>query len=406
MTSVQRIHAVYLPPSETRKDDPPKGQTDNLGKFSGLCFSPFRAGQDPTRGIFPTVAQIEEDLLLIRDNNTPPGETLRIRTFGVDNTLNHIPRLCNEHGVNCYPGAWIASDTVANRQNLNLLIAIGQQNYPTTKGLIVGNEVMYSRTLPESTLIKYFNQVKAAVPSLPVGYAETWYEWSIHPNIANAVDQILVNIYPYWEGIHVDSAAAYTLNRWQYIKGLYPTKQVFIGEAGWPTAGDDVGQAHPSEENQIQFVEEFRPLAQQNNAPYFYFSAFDEAWKRQFEGEVGAHWGIYYEDRTPKPSIVGIYESKEPIPVVQNSLNNYPNPVRTYTDIRYSLPVAQKISLKIYNSNGQLVRTLVNEDKPAGNYSIKWDGKDGSGIETAPGVYLCTLELNGEKVTNRIIKIN
>ena len=80
---------------------------------------------------------------------------------------------------------------------------------------------------------------------------------------------------------------------------------------------------------------------------------------------------------------------------------NYPNPFNPQTTIRYDLPVAGAVRLSVYNVLGQMVRTLVDGQRPAGTYSVVWDGKDGSGRDVASGVYLVRLEVEGEVVPSR-----
>jgi hypothetical protein len=71
---------------------------------------------------------------------------------------------------------------------------------------------------------------------------------------------------------------------------------------------------------------------------------------------------------------------------------NYPNPFNPSTRIGYALPVAEQVSITIYNALGQRVKTLVNEQKGAGNYAEIWDGRDDSGKDVPVGVYLCKLQ--------------
>jgi hypothetical protein len=54
---------------------------------------------------------------------------------------------------------------------------------------------------------------------------------------------------------------------------------------------------------------------------------------------------------------------------------NYPNPVNPSTTIRYQLPVDGDLSLRIFDTAGQLVRELVQGRQPAGTYSVVWDGQ-------------------------------
>lgn len=262
----------------------------------GLDYSPFRDGDNPNWGIFPTLDEIQEDLFIMS------GLTSRIRTYGNDGILYEIPRLCNEEQMEIYAGAWIYWDRVVNDQNISRLIQIAEKGYNTTIGLIVGNEVLLRGDISDAELLDYLKTVKDAT-GLPVSTAETYWNYLNYSGIANEVDFIFIHIHPYWDGISIEAAAQYVLDKYTEVKEAHPDKEVVIGETGWPTAGDTVGEAVPSEENQDRFLEEFTQMAAENNVKYFIFSAFDEKWKVQDEGTVGASWGLYYSNRRPKPSI-------------------------------------------------------------------------------------------------------
>ncbi len=70
---------------------------------------------------------------------------------------------------------------------------------------------------------------------------------------------------------------------------------------------------------------------------------------------------------------------------------NYPNPFNPETQIAYDLPEDAPVSLKIYNLMGQEVKTLVDENKPAGTYTIRWDGRSNAGARVASGIYVYVL---------------
>ncbi len=71
---------------------------------------------------------------------------------------------------------------------------------------------------------------------------------------------------------------------------------------------------------------------------------------------------------------------------------NYPNPFNPETKIVYALNSAAKISIEIYDILGRKVRTLVNEEKDTGAYTVSWNGKNGFGHNVASGVYFYKLE--------------
>jgi hypothetical protein len=82
---------------------------------------------------------------------------------------------------------------------------------------------------------------------------------------------------------------------------------------------------------------------------------------------------------------------------------NYPNPYNPVTQITYQLPQPGVVSLKIYNVQGQLVRTLVNEYKPAGAHSISWNGRSDLGMEVSSGIYLYRIQAGNFTETKRMI---
>jgi hypothetical protein len=88
------------------------------------------------------------------------------------------------------------------------------------------------------------------------------------------------------------------------------------------------------------------------------------------------------------------------VPVGFTLEQNYPNPFNPATTIRYQLPKASRVILKIYNIFGHEVRTLVNERQSAGVNSVVWDGRDQSGKEVSSGIYIYRLQA-GESIQSR-----
>jgi flagellar hook assembly protein FlgD len=86
------------------------------------------------------------------------------------------------------------------------------------------------------------------------------------------------------------------------------------------------------------------------------------------------------------------------------SLNaNYPNPFNPTTNISFGLPVDSKVSLKIYNVAGQLVRTLVNETMVAGTHTVTWDGANSNGEKVASGIYFYKLNAGDFSKTMKMV---
>ena len=73
----------------------------------------------------------------------------------------------------------------------------------------------------------------------------------------------------------------------------FPGKDIFIGEFGWPSAGRMREGALPSPVNQARAMQEVLALAKRENYRVNLIEAYDQPWKRQLEGTVGGHWGLF-----------------------------------------------------------------------------------------------------------------
>ena len=73
-------------------------------------------------------------------------------------------------------------------------------------------------------------------------------------------------------------------------------------------------------------------------------------------------------------------------------LQNFPNPFNPETEILFDLKLPSFVTIKIYNSLGQKIRTLAANGYPAGNYSVRWDGNDNSGKPAVSGTYFYSMK--------------
>jgi hypothetical protein len=82
---------------------------------------------------------------------------------------------------------------------------------------------------------------------------------------------------------------------------------------------------------------------------------------------------------------------------------NYPNPFNPSTTIEFGVPKSTKVTLKIYNIRGQLVKELVNAKYEPGKFKAVWEGKNDSGKPVATGVYFYRLEAAGKCFTHKML---
>jgi hypothetical protein len=126
---------------------------------------------------------------------------------------------------------------------------------------------------------------------------------------------------------------------------------------------------------------------------YFFFTT-------QKEGDLGynPYWvdaQVVYDLITEVPD--NIHPDK---PITFQLLQNYPNPFNPTTTIKYQIPELSFVTLKVYDVLGNEIKTLVNEEKPAGSYEI---GFDGTGLPS--GVYFYRLQAENFVETKKMVSM-
>ena len=137
------------------------------------------------------------------------------------------------------------------------------------------------------------------------------------------------------------------------------------------------------------------------------------------EGSIDVEAGTYtyrvvavYELGDSKPAII---ENVVVNPVTENDLtlqpaitrllSNYPNPFNPETVIRFALASDAFVSIEIYNIRGQRVRSLVAEERRAGEYNVMWNGRDDNGNSVAAGIYFYRMRAGEYQSIRRMLMI-
>ena len=103
------------------------------------------------------------------------------------------------------------------------------------------------------------------------------------------------------------------------------------------------------------------------------------------------------------PPTTVVEESNTELPLELALALNYPNPFNSTTAIRFALPAEGQVRLNVYNLIGQKVTSLIDGRRPAGRYTVHWDGRDESGHELASGAYLYRLQIRGQTKTRKLL---
>lgn len=286
------------------------------GKLSlaGLAYGPAHTGQDPTREVFPSNEEIEADM------PTLASLTHYIRTYSSTGQAEAIIQAAASAHICVALGILLGSDPVINAKEM----IAGEQlaSNSAVQAVIVGNEVLQNGYLSEQQLRSDIEQVRAKLGrAVPITVADTYTEWLQHPSLAHYIDFITVHIYPFWQGIPINSAIQFLNQVYKQVQKTFPHKKIVIGETGWPSAGPPYGAAVPSAANQARYLKEFVNWAQAKGVQYFYFEAFDEDWKVHEKG-VGTNWGLYQQNGMVKPALSAMLPVPAPATLTQRSFRD------------------------------------------------------------------------------------
>jgi len=162
-----------------------------------------------------------------------------------------------------------------------------------------------------------------------------------------------------------------------------------------------------------------------NNKPYNIvlnyssgdFDATNNWWGTVIKDSINAHIYDYWDDwnlgivqfepllTEPVNITTSIERLSNKIPGSYKLYQNYPNPFNPQTTINYQIPKLSNVTLNIYNLNGHLVKTLVNEEKPTGNYQVVWDGRNETGQQVSSGQYIYRLTVDGIEKTRKMLLV-
>lgn len=121
--------------------------------------------------------------------------------------------------------------------------------------------------------------------------------------------------------------------------------------------------------------------------------------KAAWEAQKSDEWTVinnWLDTGSPDGTSVKRLNSIKPMDYTLDQ--NYPNPFNPVTNIAYSVPSDGYVTLRIFNSNGQEVQTLLSEHQSAGRYEVTFDGSNLSG-----GIYLYTLEAANTTITKKFV---
>jgi exo-beta-1,3-glucanase (GH17 family) len=268
----------------------PSVDSAEMQRVPCVSYSPFRYPDiNPFNYLAKvTPAQIEADLAILKTR------TNCIRTYGLTQGLDAVPAVARKIGMRVKLGVWLARDAAQNQAQLSQGLALARLYPDVIDLLIVGNEVLLRKELTSAQLAEILRTTKAQSP-VPITYADVWEFWQRHSELAKEVDVVTVHILPYWEDepVAVHAAARHVQEVGRKMQHFFAGKPVWIGETGWPAAGRQRDGAVPGKVEQTAFIRDLLLLRTSIAQDFNVIEAFDQPWKRSFEGAMGGYWGLF-----------------------------------------------------------------------------------------------------------------
>ncbi|KAL0074702.1 glycoside hydrolase family 17 protein [Phycomyces blakesleeanus] len=243
----------------------------------------------------PTLEDVKKDLTALK----PYTNRIRIFSLSVCNQAELALQATQELGMQLYLGMWVdRPDTFDNEMKALDNIA-SKYGFSNVDAIIVGSEVLYRNDTDSASLANYIKKVKDTIgpKGVKVTTADVYYE--LPPDVVQELDFVMMNAFPYWEGVSVQDGASTLMNHYDHVVTIAQGKPVKISETGWPSAGDNFGDAVPSPENQKTYLAAVLCEAKKRNIDILWFSAKDEPYRSGVE----AHWGILNANNTLKSNI-------------------------------------------------------------------------------------------------------
>ncbi len=171
--------------------------------------------------------------------------------------------------------------------------------------------------------------------------------------------------------------------------------------------GKPIWMAHAWGEDFLEAGYDLRPLKEYWLAKdgTEVFKSGDQIGFAAFVETPADDWGVDMTSRGQTSVIDGIKDVRTVVADEFVLENNYPNPFNPTTTINYVVPNTSNITLVVYNTLGQKVKTLVNGKMPKGQHSVQWNATNDRGTLLPSGLYFYTLKSNSTSITKKMLLV-
>ncbi|KAI9801068.1 MAG: hypothetical protein M1833_002936 [Piccolia ochrophora] len=292
--------------------------------FSGIAYTPLNA-QYPECLSYPLIqSNITQDMAVL-------GQlTNKIRLYGTDCGQTELVveaiKALELDDMKVWLGVHQDANKTTNKRQLEDMYKIlDEYGADPFEGVVIGNELLFRKEMTVTELGNLLTDVRSNLKKkdidLPIATSDLGDNWDV--TLAAKVDVIMANIHPFFAGGTVKEAAGWTWDFWHQhtdvLTDQVPNKpRTIISEVGWPSGGGNVcGQEGVKCKDKTSgsvagvkemntFMETYVCQAFANQTEYFWFTAFDEPWKKKYNTADRAledKWGLMDADRNLKPGL-------------------------------------------------------------------------------------------------------
>ncbi|ETV84305.1 hypothetical protein H257_03552 [Aphanomyces astaci] len=279
-------------------------------KLYGLNYN-SRQGPDWDPNKCKSQAQVDADMVKI----AAVADRVRIFSLVDCNQGEIVLTAAKKAKLKVWLGMWVTKNatSVENEQlAMEKLIAKNLID-ESVLGLHVGSENIYRKDLTATQAIAYLKQIKTFLDgkqiTIPVTIADIADVIAQYPELIDAVDVIQANSFPFWEPAAIETSMVNFRFKLDLLIAAAKGKEIQIGETGWASNGINKNASVVSPENQARYLVDLVNFANARKLKYYYFAAFDDAWKAKQDDNVDsveAHFGIYDSKGVLKPQFVNL----------------------------------------------------------------------------------------------------
>lgn len=252
---------------------------------AGITYSPYTKS-----GLCKTASEVKLDIDLLLSYKII--RLYSVDCSGIENVVSAISSL-----QKLFLGVWDIDNLSNDLPSLAEQVLTGSRGWSAVHTVAIGNELVNAGT-------KTVAQIKTAVSTARLwfktnasGYSgyivsvDTLAAVMADSSMCDISDYLAVNCHPYFSGIEALTSGSWLKSQVQsLLSHCNNGKNILITESGWPTFGDTLGLAVPSEDDQYLAI---KSIASTMGSQVIMFTTYNDYWKDPGSYNVEQHWGIY-----------------------------------------------------------------------------------------------------------------